>query len=115
MISTSEIPKFIIYLQNHYKYVEEEKLNTFVINYLGLNHHTSNEDCIKKETIDNVFQTLYGISLQNLIDKFSKDKELIIIESEETKLRRRVGELEEVVAELRDSYWNVKQQLNARS
>ena len=48
------------------------------------------------------------MSLETMIETFNVDKTLIKIESEESKLRKRVADLEETIGELREAYWVVK-------
>ena len=111
MLQKQDIPKFIEYMQNHYQYAEDDRLNIFICDYIKLDYHVSKQDLFKKEIIDNVFTTLFSITLEDLIKKFKMEKSQTLIESNESKLRKRIADLEQTCGELRDSYWNVKQQL----
>lgn len=110
MIKIGEIPLFITYIETKFnsKNISVSDLNSLLNNYANLDYMVSREDKIKKETIDIVFQTLYGMSLETMIETFNVDKTLIKIESEESKLRKRVADLEETIGELREAYWVVK-------
>jgi len=110
LITQGDIPSFISYIESVYtsKHIDFDNLYSLIQEYIKFDYHNSREDLLKKETIDTVFQTLYGITLEKLTDNFKQKGELMEIESEESKLRQRVADLEETVAELRESYWNIK-------
>jgi hypothetical protein len=106
-----QIEIFIAYLESVYRFhtIQKDKLNSLIDGYSKLDFHNSSDDLNKKIIIDNVFETLYGSTLEKLITDFTSESKLRKIESEESRLRKRVADLEETVGELRDSYWNVKQ------
>jgi hypothetical protein len=110
MIEPKDIEIFIAYLESCYRFhsIQKDKLNIFIQEYSNLKYHNSLEDLNKKEIIDNVFETLYGSSLEKLINDFISESKIRKIESEESRLRKRVADLEETIGELRDAYWKVK-------
>ena len=110
LITQGDIPSFINYIESVYnsKHIDFDTLCSLLQEYIKLDYHNSREDLLKKETIDTVFQTLYGITLEKLIDNFKRKGEITKIESIESKLRQRVADLEETAAELREAYWNIK-------
>ena len=112
-IEKGQIDTFIVYLEVFYNFHPKEKykLNTFLDEYSKLNFHNSKEDLNKKQVIDNVFETLYGNTLEKLIKDFKRGSKFHKIESEESRLRKRVVELEETLEELREAYWTIKQDI----
>ena len=110
LIETKHIETFITYLESVYRFhtIQKDKLNSFLDEYSKLDFHNSITDLNKKQIIDNVFETLYGSTLEKLISDFTSESKVRKIESEESRLRKRVADLEETVGELRDAYWNVK-------
>lgn len=105
-----EVPLFLTYIETIFKSknVDVSNMLSLVTDYLNLNCALLTEDKTKKDTIDMVFKTLYNTTLDEIIKSFNIDKNLIKIETEESRLRKRVGELEETIGELRDAYWNLK-------
>ena len=101
-----EVETFIAYLEQSYRFTitNKEKL-------VNLVHEYSNnlEDLNKKQIIDSVFDAMFNVTLEKLIENFKNEAKIRKIETEESRLRKRVGELEETIGELRDAYWRVKQ------
>lgn len=104
------IDKFIAFIENTYRFSikNKDKLGSLIDEYSNLNFHNNIDDLRKKQTIDNVFVTLYDVTLEKLVEDFKSESKIRKIESEESRLRKRIGELEETVGELRDAYWRVK-------
>ena len=109
-IEKGQIETFAVYLESVYRLhaIKNEKLKNLLDEYSDLDFHNSKEDLNKKQIIDNVFETLYGGTLEKLIKDFKSEFKLRKIESEESRLRKRVADLEETIGELRDAYWVVK-------
>lgn len=101
-----EVETFIAFLEQSYRFkiTNKEKLVNLVDEYSN-----NLEDLNKKQIIDSVFDAMFNVTLEKLIENFKNEAKIRKIETEESRLRKRVGELEETIGELRDAYWRVKQ------
>ena len=106
-----EVDTFIAFLEQTYRFTitNKEKIGSLIHEYNNLNFHNNVEALNKKKIIDSVFDAMFSVTLEKLVSDFKSESKIRKIESEESRLRKRVGELEETIGELRDAYWRVKQ------
>lgn len=98
---------FVAFLEAYAPKLDQSKTRHLITTYLNLDIKNSREDIRTCSTINMVIKSLCNHELGDLIDIFiGKSSEKI--ECKTLKLEREIEHLKEVIAELRDSYWNLK-------
>lgn len=98
---------FVAFLESYAPNLDQSKTRHLITTYLNLDIKNSREDIKTHSTINMVIKSLCNKDLGELIDIFiGKSSEKI--ECKTLKLQREIEHLKEVIAELRESYWNLK-------